>query len=132
MTSPLPLIGIIIGSSHEARFGKKHEFWIYEIAKQRKDIAIELIDLRDHSRPFFYDPQSPTSADLKSRAGQRWTDRLTPIDGLIVVAPEYDQGTSTELNIAFDIAGQNLRRKPIGFVGYGYRSRHRTAATGGH
>ena len=119
MTSPIPLIGIIIDSSHEARFGEKHEFWIHEIAKQRKDLAIELIDLRDHSLPFFYGSRTSISADLKSRAGQRWADRLAPIDGLIVVTPEYDQGTNTELNIVFNIAGQSLRRMPIGFVGYG-------------
>lgn len=34
-----PLIGIVIGSSHEARFGEKHERWIHEIAKQRTDLA---------------------------------------------------------------------------------------------
>lgn len=118
MTSPLPLIGIIIGSGLEARFGEKHELWIHEIAKQRKDFAIELIDLRDHSLPFFDDSQSVTAAD-QIRAKQRWADRLAPIDGLIVVTPEYNQGTSVELKIAFDIAGQKLGRKPIGFVGYG-------------
>jgi NAD(P)H-dependent FMN reductase len=118
MTPPLPLIGIVVGSASEARFGEKHELWIHEIAKQRNDIAIELIDLRDHSLPFFYGPQSVTPAD-RSRAEKRWADRLASIDGLIVVTPEYDQGTSAELKIAFDIAGQKLGRKPIGFVGYG-------------
>ncbi|WP_197281793.1 NADPH-dependent FMN reductase [Pseudomonas mandelii] len=117
MTSP-PLIGIVVSSAREARFDEKHELWIHEIAKQRKDLAIELIDLCDHSLPFFDDPQSASSAD-QSRARQRWADRLAPIDGLIVVTPEYDQGTSAELKVAFDIAGQEIGRKPIGFVGYG-------------
>ncbi|MEN5258382.1 NAD(P)H-dependent oxidoreductase [Pseudomonas protegens] len=118
MTSPLPLIGIVVGSASEARFGEKHELWIHEVAKQRNDIAIELIDLREHSLFFFYGPQSVIPAD-RGRAEKRWTDRLASIDGLIVVTPEYDQGTSAELKIAFDIAGQKLGRKPIGFVGYG-------------
>lgn len=119
MSATPPLIGIVIGSSHEARFGEKHELWIYEVAQEREDLAIELIDLRDHSLPFFYDAQSLLSPDLKNRAGHRWADRLALVDGLIVVTPEYDQGTSAELNIAFAIAGENLSRKPIGFVGYG-------------
>lgn len=119
MTSHLPLIGVVIGSSREARFGEKHERWIHEIAKQRTDLAIELIDLRDHSLPFFDEPQSPTSADLKSQAAQRWADRLASLDGLIVVTPEYDHGTSEELKKAFDYACQEFVRKPIGFVGYG-------------
>ncbi|WP_223431534.1 NADPH-dependent FMN reductase [Pseudomonas sp. GL-B-26] len=119
MTSPLTLIGIVISSTREARFGEKHGVWIHEIAKQRKDLTIELINLRDHSQLFFDEPQSPTSPDIKSLKGQRWADRLAPIDGLIVVTPEYDQGTSDELKIAFDSAGQKLSRKPVGFVGYG-------------
>lgn len=119
MTASVPLIGIVTGSSHETRFGEKHELWIYEVAQRREDLAIELINLRDHSLPFFYDAQSSLPADLKNQATQRWLDSLARIDGLIVVTPEYDQGTSAELNIAFALAGQSLCRKPIGFVGYG-------------
>jgi hypothetical protein len=48
-----PLIGIVLGSTREGRFGEKPAHWIHEIAKQRTDLAFELVDLRDHPLPFF-------------------------------------------------------------------------------
>ena len=37
-----PKIGIVIGSTREGRFGDKPANWIYEIAKARGDIDVEL------------------------------------------------------------------------------------------
>lgn len=53
MSTTQPLIGIVIGSTREGRFGEKPAHWIHEIAKQRTDLAFELVDLRDHPLPFF-------------------------------------------------------------------------------
>lgn len=119
MTSHQPLIGIIIGSTREARFGEKPAHWIHEIAKQRTDLAFELIDLRDHPLPFFNELLSPAWAPVKNEAAQRWANRLAQLDGLIVVTPEYNHGPSAVLKNAFDYAYKEFNRKPIGFVGYG-------------
>jgi NAD(P)H-dependent FMN reductase len=119
MTSPLPRIGIIIGSTREGRFGEKPAHWIHEIAKQRTDLAFELIDLRDHPLPFFNEPISPAWAPVKNEAAQRWAARLATLDGLIVVTPEYNHGPSAVLKNAFDYAYKEFGHKPIGFVGYG-------------
>ena len=54
-----PRIGIIIGSTREGRFGDKPAQWIYEIAKRRGDIDVELVDLRDFPLPFFDEVASP-------------------------------------------------------------------------
>ena len=45
-----PRIGIVIGSTREGRFGEKPAHWIHEIAKQRTDLAFDLIDLRLQAR----------------------------------------------------------------------------------
>ena len=114
-----PRIGIVIGSTREGRFGDKPALWIHEIAKQRTDLAFELIDLRDHPLPFFNEPMSPAWAPVKNEAAQRWADMLATLDGLIVVTPEYNHGPSAVLKNAFDYAYKEFNRKPIGFVGYG-------------
>jgi NAD(P)H-dependent FMN reductase len=119
MTSPQPRIGIVIGSTREGRFGDKPAHWIHEIAKQRTNLAFELIDLRDHPLPFFNEPMSPAWAPVKNEAAQRWADKLATLDGLIVVTPEYNHGPSAVLKNAFDYAYKEFNRKPIGFVGYG-------------
>jgi NAD(P)H-dependent FMN reductase len=119
MTSRQPRIGIIIGSTREGRFGEKPAHWIHEIAKQRTDIAVELIDLRDHPLPFFNEALPLTYAPAKNEAARRWADKLATLDGLIVVTPEYNHGPSAVLKNAFDHVYKEFNRKPIGFVGYG-------------
>ena len=57
MSPSTPRIGIIIGSTREGRFGEKPANWIHELAKKRADLAVELIDLRDHALPFFNEPR---------------------------------------------------------------------------
>lgn len=119
MDAPKPLIGIVIGSTREGRFGDKPARWIHDIAAKRTDLAVQLIDLRDHPMPFFDEPASPAWAPVKNAAAQRWAETLAPLDGLIAVTPEYNHGPSAVLKNAFDYAYKEFSRKPIGFVGYG-------------
>jgi NAD(P)H-dependent FMN reductase len=114
-----PLIGIVIGSTREGRFGEKPAHWIHEIATQRTDLAFELIDLRDHPMPFFDEPMSPAWGPSRNEAAQRWAKKVAQLDGLIVVTPEYNHGPSAVLKNAFDYAYKEFNRKPIGFVGCG-------------
>ncbi|WP_457584710.1 NADPH-dependent FMN reductase [Ensifer canadensis] len=119
MTSQVPRIGIIIGSTREGRFAEKPAKWIHEIAKQRAGLAFELIDLRDHPLPFFNEPISPIYAPAKNEVARGWVDKLGTMDGLVVVTPEYNHGPSAVLKNALDHAYKEFNRKPIGFVGYG-------------
>jgi NAD(P)H-dependent FMN reductase len=119
MSSPVPRIGIVIGSTREGRFADKPAQWIHGIAQKRTDLAFELVDLRDHPLPFFNEPMSPAWAPVKNEAAQRWAARLATLDGLVVVTPEYNHGPSAVLKNAFDYAYKEFGRKPIGFVGYG-------------
>jgi len=63
-----PGIGIVIGSTREGRFGEKPAHWINEIAKQRTDLAFEVIDLRDFPPPFFNEPRSPAYVEALRRS----------------------------------------------------------------
>jgi NAD(P)H-dependent FMN reductase len=114
-----PLIGVVIGSTREGRFGEKPAHWIHEIAKQRTDFALELVDLRDHPLPFFNEPRSPAYGPVNNEAARLWARKLATLDGLIIVTPEYNHGPSAVLKNALDYAYKEFNRKPIGFVGYG-------------
>jgi NAD(P)H-dependent FMN reductase len=118
-TQHLPRIGIVIGSTREGRFGEKPAKWFHEIAHQRTDLAVELIDLRDYPLPHFDEAMAPAWAPSKNEVAQRWAARLEALDGLIVVTPEYNHGPSAVLKNALDFAYKEFGRKPIGFVGYG-------------
>ena len=41
-----PKIAIIISTTRAVRFGEKPAKWIYDIAAQRSDMSVELVDLR--------------------------------------------------------------------------------------
>jgi NAD(P)H-dependent FMN reductase len=114
-----PRIGIVIGSTRDGRFGEKPAHWIYETAKQRTDLAFDLIDLRDHPLPFFNEPRSPAFGPVNNEAARLWAGKLATLDGLIIVTPEYNHGSSAVLKNALDYAYKEFNRKPIGFVGYG-------------
>lgn len=117
--SKLPHIGIVIGSTREGRFADKPAQWIQGIASERSDLTAELVDLRDYPMPFFDEPLSPAWAPVKNEAAQRWAAKLATLDGLVVLAAEYNHGPTAVLKNAFDYAYQEFARKPIGFVGYG-------------
>ena len=117
--SPLPHIGIVIGSTREGRFADKPAQWFHGIASQRTDVSAELIDLRDYPMPFFDEALSPAWAPVKNEAAQRWAAKLATLDGLVVITAEYNHGPTAVLKNAFDYAYKEFARKPIGFVGYG-------------
>jgi NAD(P)H-dependent FMN reductase len=119
MATQLPRIGIIVGSTRQGRFADWPANWIRDIANQRIDLSVELIDLRDHPLPMFDEAMSPAWTPPTNPEAQRWGARLSTLDGLIVVTPEYNHGYTAVLKNALDHAYAEFVHKPIGFVGYG-------------
>lgn len=114
-------IEIIIGSTRQKRFSEKPARWIYQEAKKRQELDVELVDLRDYPLPFFDEPISPTRMEGKYPNGdvQRWANKVAEADGYIIVAPEYNHGYPAVLKNAFDNIYPEWNRKPVGFVSYG-------------
>ncbi|HEX3796667.1 MAG TPA: NAD(P)H-dependent oxidoreductase [Acidimicrobiales bacterium] len=116
-----PLIQIIIGSTRPGRFSEKPAAWLVDRLSGRDDLAIEVVDLRDHPLPFYESPVPP------ARAGRHYpTDEvgrlggtLDRADGYIIVAAEYNHGYSASLKNALDHVFPEFNRKPVAFVGYG-------------
>jgi NAD(P)H-dependent FMN reductase len=48
-----PRIAIVVGSTRPTRFADKPAQWMLKQAQARDDIEVELVDLRDHTLPFF-------------------------------------------------------------------------------
>lgn len=114
-----PKIGIVIGSTREGRFADKPANWIYEIAKARGDIDVELIDLRDFPLPFFEEAASPAWAPSKNDVAQKWQKKVASLDGFVFTAAEYNRAPTAVLKNAFDYAYNEWNKKAVGFVGYG-------------
>lgn len=113
-----PKIGVILGSTREGRFGDKPANWIIELGRQRQDIQIELIDLRDFPMPFFGEPGSKPHVGPAAEASA-WRRKLSDFDGFVVVTAEYNHAPTAVLKNALDHARTEWVRKPIAYVGYG-------------
>ena len=114
-----PKIAIIIGTTRAARFGEKPAKWIYDIASQRDDMSVELVDLRDYPMPFFDEVASNAWAPSKNEVAQRWQKKVAEFDGYIFVTAEYNRGISAVLKNAIDYAYPEWNKKPAAYVGYG-------------
>jgi len=115
----LPKIAVIIGSIRPNRFADHPAQWIFELAKQRGDFEVELVDLKDYPMPLFAEPASPAYAPSENPIAKQWQRKLTEFDAYIVLAAEYNRGPTGVLKNALDYSYNEWKNKPIAFVGYG-------------
>ena len=112
-------IAVIISTTRAARFGDKPAKWITDIAKQRDDMSVELVDLRDYPMPFFDEAASNAWAPSKNEVALRWQKKVAEFDGYIFVTAEYNRGISAVLKNAIDYAYPEWNKKTAAYVGYG-------------
>jgi NAD(P)H-dependent FMN reductase len=114
-------IKVIIGSTRQNRFSEKPAHWIYEEAKKKDGVKIELLDLRDYPMPFFNEPVSPAMSGGKysNEIVNRWSEKIMDSDAFIIVTPEYNHGYPAVLKNALDSIFPEWNRKAVGFVSYG-------------
>jgi NAD(P)H-dependent FMN reductase len=112
-------IAVIIGSTRATRFGDKPARWIDDIASQRDDMTVEILDLRDYPMPFFDEVASNAWVPSQNEVAQRWQKKVAQFDGYIFVTAEYNRGIPAVLKNALDYAYPEWNRKPAAVVGYG-------------
>jgi NAD(P)H-dependent FMN reductase len=112
-------IAIIISTTRAARFGDKPARWIKDIASQRENLAVEVLDLRDYPMPFFDETASNAWVPSQNEVAQRWQKKVAEFDGYIFVTAEYNRGIPAVLKNALDYAYPEWNKKPAAFVGYG-------------
>jgi NAD(P)H-dependent FMN reductase len=114
-------IKVIVGSTRANRFADKPAQWIFSLAKQRADLAVEMLDLRDYALPFFEEALPPGLAkdEYANPAVQAWRAKIRESDGFIVCSPEYNHGYPAVLKNAFDYTYFSWSRKPVAFVSWG-------------
>jgi len=112
-------IAIIIGTTRATRFGEKPAKWIHDIASQRDDLTVEVLDLRDFPMPFFDEVASNAWAPSRNEIARRWQKKVAEFDGYLIVTAEYNRGAPAVLKNALDYAYPEWNKKPVAFVGYG-------------
>src|SRR6266704_6251077 len=112
-------IAVIVGTTRAARFGHKPAQWIADIASQRDDMVVEVLDLHEYPMPFFDEVASNAWVPSQNEAAQRWQKKVAEFDGFIFVTAEYNRGVPAVLKNALDYAYPEWNRKPAAYVGYG-------------
>jgi NAD(P)H-dependent FMN reductase len=114
-----PLIGIIVGSTRDGRRGGRVAAWFEQIARARDDIRCELIDLLEWDLPWYRDAVVPARGQYTAPETLRWAAKVAPLDGFVLVTPEYNHGYPAALKNALDHLYAEWNHKPVTFVTYG-------------
>ncbi|GGC05038.1 FMN reductase [Marinobacterium zhoushanense] len=110
---------IIIGSVRQGRAAKPVADWAFTHAKQRDDMTVELVDLKNWPLPMFNLPKSPAAGDYEDEQQQRWAKSVERADAYLFVCPEYNHGYSAVLKNALDYVYAEWNRKPASIISYG-------------
>lgn len=114
-----PRIALIVGSTRQTRFADTPARWMLAQAQARGDMDVDLVDLRDHSLPFFAEPASNLWMPSADAAAVRWQNTIGGYDGFIFVVAEYNHSITAVLKNALDQAYKEWNRKPFTAIGYG-------------
>src|SRR5215831_3295744 len=122
-------IAVIVSTTRAARFGHKPAQWIADIASQRDDMAVEVLDLREYPMPFFDEVASNAWVPSQNEVAQRWQRKVAEFDGYIFVTAEYNRGLPAVLKNALDYAYPEGRQGDHrAFVSPAERHRHARSA----
>ena len=69
-------IAVIVGTTRAARFGHKPARWIADVASQREDMAVEVLDLREYPMPFFDEVASNAWVPSQNEVARRWQKKV--------------------------------------------------------
>ena len=112
---------VVIGSAREGRAADK-------VAKLVSDeltaLGAEpvLADLAQINIPFFTAAVAPASENytITDPAAAKWSTMVKESDGVVLLTPEYNHGTSAILKNAIDWLAAEWIEKPVGVIGYGW------------
>lgn len=117
--STKPLIKILTGSTRPNRFNIQPSVWIYELAKKRSDIDVELVDIEKINLPLLDEPMPPSMHQYSKEHTKLWSKIIDDADGFIIVTPEYNHGISGALKNALDYLYVEWNHKPVSYISYG-------------
>jgi NAD(P)H-dependent FMN reductase len=112
-------IKIILGSTRPGRFGIQPATWIYDIARKRKDIEVELVDVEKVNLPLLDEPVPPSQEKYSKDHTKKWSKVIDEADGFIFVTAEYNHSVPAALKNAIDYLYREWNWKPGSIVSYG-------------
>ncbi len=116
---PIPVLTVIIGSTRPGRAGLPIGAWFAELAAERDDIELRVIDLAELDLPFLSEPHHPRLRQYTRDQTWEWASQVLASDAFVIVTPEYNYGYPATVKNALDTISQEWAHTPVGFVSYG-------------
>jgi NAD(P)H-dependent FMN reductase len=99
-----------MASVRKGRFGPVVTDWFLKRAGERRDVVVDLIDLREYDLPMALSGGAAVDA---------FAARIHAADAIVIITPEYNHGYPGALKTALDSLHAEWHAKPVGFVSYG-------------
>lgn len=115
-TSPIR-IALVVGSTRDACTSRTVAGWFAQLAKERDDVELDVLDLADFPLSTSGPNWQPGQAELDVLA--RSGSRLAEAEAFVVVTPEYNRSFPAVLKNFIDWHLTEWRAKPVGFVSHG-------------
>ena len=126
-SSPVRL-QVILGSTRPVRAGEPIARWVVDIASERPDFEVELIDLAVINLPMLDEPHQPSHGNYQNDHTRRWSATIGRGDAVVFVLPEYNHSYNAATKNALDYLYEEWRYKAAGIVCYGGGARGTRAA----
>ncbi|WP_027108893.1 NADPH-dependent FMN reductase [Lacticigenium naphthae] len=114
-------IGIITGSTRDARVNLQVAHYILENAEKMGGADFEIVDIKDYDLPLLNETVPAAMADRNYTTDdvKRWSTKIDSLDGFIFVTPEYNKNITPSLKNALDYLSPEWSNKAAGIVAYG-------------
>jgi NAD(P)H-dependent FMN reductase len=112
-------VAIVTGSTRPGRHNEAVSRWVHQLAKERKDADVELVDIADYNLPLLDEHVPPSLGHYHHEHTKRWAQKIGSFDAYVFVTPEYNHSTSGALKNAIDFLFHEWNNKAAAFVSYG-------------
>jgi NAD(P)H-dependent FMN reductase len=112
-------VAVIVGSTRPGRKAEPVSQWVYELAKQRTDAELELVDIQSYDLPLLDEAAPPAMGKYAKEHTKKWAAKIASFDAFVFVTPEYNHSIPGALKNALDFIYAEWTNKAAGFVSYG-------------
>lgn len=103
-------IPVLLGTGRKERRSEVVARFVHKELSNQQSCKTALVDVRDFDFTF-------TDNSEETALAARWKKIVSEADGLVIVAPEYNNGYPGELKLLLDSVYDEYARKPVGLCG---------------
>jgi NAD(P)H-dependent FMN reductase len=111
---------VIIASTRPGRLGDQIGKWTADYAAANTDFEVSIADLAEINLPMFDEPGIPSMGVYEHEHTKKWSKIVEEADAIVIVTPEYNFTMPASLLNAVSYLHHEWKRKPVGYVGYGF------------